>query len=95
MDGVEITDRIRDELPKLMCKSSVNKSIKSHEEYVFAVETVHLIPAIISNVLPNELFTQDKMNLFSDCQSQINLIEFDKPELRFGHKLKLNNYSMR
>lgn len=83
MDGVGITDSLFDELPRIMEKPVIAKTLRPGEKWLFAIGTVYPRPVTFSGVLPNALFTAIDKAAFSDCEWLV------KEEQLAGHQIAL------
>ncbi len=78
LEGVEVTEKMIDELAKYIDKPLLNETIKPSEKYVIAIGTLYPKPPKFSGVLPGTLVTQDKIDLYSNCDrltDQFNSID--------------------
>ncbi len=87
MDGVEITDSLFDELPRIMGEPVIDKTLAPGEKCLLAIGTVYPRPAGFSGVLPNTLFTAVDQHTSSGCDWLVK--EKQSPNAQLPLRLKL------
>lgn len=87
LDGVTISDSLINKIPNYLKQRKLNKTLKPGEETIFAIGTLRPSPAKICVVLPNELFLNDRSNLYTDCDWQMNKRNTTNSQIEIGLKL--------
>ncbi len=94
MDGVDITDRLLNEIPKYLQQPSVNKVLKPGEEWLMAIGTVYPRPVRFTGILPHILFTHTTAAVFSECDWDMEEIPSSCAPLALGLRLRLGGNCM-
>ncbi|MBT8220251.1 MAG: hypothetical protein KJP00_10515, partial [Bacteroidia bacterium] len=68
LDGVEITDNMKNELKNYIDKPFLNTTLKPGEKSVIAIGTLYSRPPKSTGVLPNTLFVHSNSGLFPTCK---------------------------
>lgn len=67
LDGIDITEKMMDELQDYIDKPKLNKTIEPGEKFVFAVGALYARPTKSNGILPQGLFVIDEAEPFKDC----------------------------
>jgi len=87
LDGVEITDRMFNELQKYIDQPFLNKTLQPGERLVFAIGTRYRPTG--RGIVPNLLFAQSDSNNFQACDNLMNHDTSTNPQFVLGLKLDI------